>query len=185
MKLPGIVLAEQLLASANMSAEHQLLLTNLQGNITFDRVADELVAQRSKLHERERSRNFVPKKPCYGYQQNRKRSGKWHGVHSMPMRLWSATSPTPRIFMKSSMRMKSPMPLRSWTQEEEEDGIDLDVPDSAEAAAEVLQAKQEAFFVKRVLCRRARVSVDLLLHPGTLQSPEASAWKSARPRSPP
>ena len=80
MKLPGIVLAEQLLASANMSAEHQLLLTNLQGNITFDRVADELVAQRSKLHERERSRNFVPKKPCYGYQQNRKRSGKWHGV---------------------------------------------------------------------------------------------------------
>jgi hypothetical protein len=87
--------------------------------------------------------------------------------------------------MKSSMRMKSPMPLRSWTQEEEEDGIDLDGPDSAEAAAEVLQAKQEAFFVKRVLCRRARVSVDLLLHPGTLQSPEASAWKSARPRSPP
>ena len=29
------------------------------------------------------------------------------------------------------MRMKSPMPLRSWTQEEE-DGIDLDGPDSAE-----------------------------------------------------
>ena len=79
MKLPGIVLAEQLLASASMSSEHQLLLTSLPGNITFDRVVDELVAQRSKLHKRERPRSFVPKKPCYGYQQNRKRSGKWHG----------------------------------------------------------------------------------------------------------
>ena len=55
MKLPDLVLAEQLLACSNLSTDHQLLVrTALKGEVTFDAVADELVAQHGRTHERER-----------------------------------------------------------------------------------------------------------------------------------
>ena len=52
--LPDLVLAEQLLASSSISHDHQLLVrTALKTEIAFDAVADELIAQHGKTHERE------------------------------------------------------------------------------------------------------------------------------------
>ena len=53
LKLPDLVLAEQLLDNSNISQDHKLLVrTALQQNLTFDRVADELINQHSHVHER-------------------------------------------------------------------------------------------------------------------------------------
>ena len=55
MALPDMVLAEQLLASAAISHDHQLLVrTALKGELTFDHVAEELVSQHGRIHEREK-----------------------------------------------------------------------------------------------------------------------------------
>ena len=54
MALPDMVLAEQLLASAAISHDHQLLVrTALKGEITFDAVAEELIAQHVMQAEQE------------------------------------------------------------------------------------------------------------------------------------
>ena len=56
MALPDIVLAEQLLASANPSSDHQLMIrTALHGDMSFDKIADELLAQHGRIHEKEKS----------------------------------------------------------------------------------------------------------------------------------
>ena len=58
MALPDMVLAEQLLASATISHDHQLLVrTAIKAEVSFDSIADELIAQHGKVHEREK-RNF-------------------------------------------------------------------------------------------------------------------------------
>ena len=149
MKLPDIVLAEQLLSSANISADHQLLVkTALQGN-----VADELVAQHSR-HEREKSRNFVPKKPFYGYQQNRIGSGKWHGAFYAD-KTAEHDQAYSEDFSEEIYEPEEPYvsdeidPIEEHIGFMVDDGVDMDDPESAEAAAEVLQAEQEAYFVKK------------------------------------
>lgn len=52
------------------------------------------------------------------------------------------------------MSLKSPTSLTRYPIDEHigfmvDDGVDMDDPESAEAAAEVLQAEQEAYFVKK------------------------------------
>eukprot|EP00435_Cladocopium_sp_Y103_P018811 s2728_g4.t1 len=54
LKLPDGILAEQLLLNAGISDDHKLLVrTAIQGNMTWDSVCEELVAQHSRVHERE------------------------------------------------------------------------------------------------------------------------------------
>ena len=164
MKLPDIVLAGQLLSSANISADHQLLVrTALQGNITFDRVADELVSQHSRLHEREKSRNFVHKKPFYGYQQNRKGSGKWHGAFYADETAQHDQAYS-EDFSEETYEPEEPYvsdeidPIEEHIGFMVNDGVDFDDPESAEAAAEVLQAEQEAYFVKKGAAQKGKGS---------------------------
>ena len=54
LKLPEGILAEQLLMNASISEDHKLLVrTAIKGEMTWDLVCEELVAQHSKLHKRE------------------------------------------------------------------------------------------------------------------------------------
>ena len=53
LKLPDTILAEQLLDNSNISEDHKLLVrVTLQQKMTFDAVADELVNQHGRIHER-------------------------------------------------------------------------------------------------------------------------------------
>ena len=53
LKLPDLILAEQLLNNAGLSPDQKLMVrTALQGNMTFDKVAEELIAQHPRIHER-------------------------------------------------------------------------------------------------------------------------------------
>ena len=57
LKLPDLILAEQTLTNAGITENMQLLIRSaLQGNMTLEKVSVELIAQHSKIHERE-SRN--------------------------------------------------------------------------------------------------------------------------------
>eukprot|EP00435_Cladocopium_sp_Y103_P075102 s182_g54.t1 len=165
MKLPDVVLAEQLLASANISADHQLLVrTALQGDISFDRVADELIAQHSRLHEREKSRSFVPRKPFYGHHQHgqhRKGSGKWHGAfyadeNAEQDQANYQDAPDETYDPEEPYVSDDVDPIEEHIGFMVDDGVDLDDPDCAEAAAEVLQAEQEAYFVKKGAAQKGK-----------------------------
>ena len=54
LRLPEGILAEQTLAAAALSHDYQLLIrTALQGRMSMNEVCDELIAQHSRVHERE------------------------------------------------------------------------------------------------------------------------------------
>ena len=68
--IPDVILAEQLLTNAQISGDQRLMVrTMLQGTLTFDAVASELIAQHPRIHEFEKQRG-----------------GKGYGNHSRP---WS------------------------------------------------------------------------------------------------
>ena len=71
LTLPDPILAQQLLDNAGISKDHQLLIrTALQQNLTFQRVAEELVAQHGSIHIDEQHR---------GHYHYEKRIGKGKG----------------------------------------------------------------------------------------------------------
>ena len=162
MKLPDVVLAEQLLTSANITADHQLMVrTALQGDITFDKVADELQAQHSRLHEREKARGYVGKKPYYGRHNDRRGSGKWHGAYYADETLEYDHVYTEDAHDETYEPEETYAPDEMDPMEEHigymvDDGVDLDDPECAEAAAELLQLEQEAFFVKKGAAQKGK-----------------------------
>ena len=80
MKLPEVVLAEQLLQNARITDDQRLMVrTALQGKLTFDSVAQELVNQHPRLHERER----FPYKGKKGFGKHHGRpKGYFHASHA-------------------------------------------------------------------------------------------------------
>ncbi|CAE7892444.1 RE1 [Symbiodinium sp. KB8] len=140
MKLPDLVLAEQLLACSNLSTDHQLLVrTALKGEVTFDAVADELVAQHGRTHERER-------------RAHHKGGGAKHGNRG-----WTTTTRSwrPSGYMADGNYDTTEDYEDETTFEEEQigylvdDGVDLDDQDVAESAASLLQVEQEAHFARK------------------------------------
>ena len=156
MSLPDMVLAEQLLASAGISQDHQLLVrTALKGEISFDAVADELVAQHGRIHERER------KGPHH-------RGPSHKGGHGKPWstgaRTWRPTGYLAEYPAETDQdyhddpaeaNEEDEPDLGELTIAEEhvgyfvEDGLDLEDNDTAEHAAELVQAEQEAYMARK------------------------------------
>ncbi|CAE7949958.1 unnamed protein product, partial [Symbiodinium sp. KB8] len=154
MKLPDLVLAEQLLSASGLSADHQLLIrTAIKGEITFDAVADEMVAQHGRLHERESRR------PPKGHGGKTGRS--WNSTST---RSWRPSGYMADAGGDMDVDYETPADQdhdgydeaayvayeEEATFEEEqigffvEDGVDLDNDDVAESAADLLQIEQGA-----------------------------------------
>ncbi|CAE7802548.1 RE1 [Symbiodinium sp. CCMP2592] len=73
LKLPDLILAEQLLDNSNISEDHKLLVrVTLQQKLTFDGVAEELVNQHGKI--RERFSGGAPPRRSFGDQRGTWRS---------------------------------------------------------------------------------------------------------------
>lgn len=92
LRLPEGILAEQLLQNAGISADHMLLIrTAIQSDMTWDKVCEELVAQHSRIHEKEikggksfgkGDRSFAFKGGGKNYGKNfGKRKGGWRAYH--------------------------------------------------------------------------------------------------------
>ena len=57
LKLPEAILAEQTLQNSGISQDHQLLVrAAVQGDVSMEKICEELVAQRSRIHESEARR---------------------------------------------------------------------------------------------------------------------------------
>eukprot|EP00435_Cladocopium_sp_Y103_P032824 s1828_g8.t1 len=86
LKLPDGILAEQLLSNSGLSQDHQLLIrTALQGDMTFQKVSDELIAQHSRIHEREsKGKGHQFRQPMFtkGGKSFGKKSGSWRSYHA-------------------------------------------------------------------------------------------------------
>ena len=55
LKIPDIILAEQVLQNSNITEDHKLMIrTMLQGKVTVDAVIEELLSQHPVVHEREK-----------------------------------------------------------------------------------------------------------------------------------
>lgn len=73
--IPDSILAEQLLANAQITNDQKLMVrTMLQGDMSFDAVAGELIAQHPRVHESEKHRGGKG----FGFNRNWLRS---HGHH--------------------------------------------------------------------------------------------------------
>lgn len=80
LTVSGSILAEQLLANSGITEDQRLMVrTMLQGNMTFERVGEELIAQHPRIHEKERrhGRSFGGKQSSW-----RKGGGKSSGYRS-------------------------------------------------------------------------------------------------------
>ena len=162
LKLPEGILAEQTLQNSGLSADYQLLIrAAIQGEMTMERVCEELVAQHSRIHEREtKSGKGHYSKSYKGYH------GKGYG--GKDRRPWSRAyhaqgpeeyyeceeTPIPSrlVAMRSTTMRTLPM---SWTKM-----TSISLPTTvcwkmvsmrltmSEYAAEVLQAEAEAYFLR-------------------------------------
>ena len=81
LSLPDGILTEQLLINAGISEDHRLLIrTTIHGEMTWDRVCEELVAQHSRIHEKETKgyyKGYSSKSTAFkGYGKNYNVKGK-------------------------------------------------------------------------------------------------------------
>ena len=79
IKLPELLLAEQILMNANVSEEHQLMIrTSLSQVISVEGVCNELVNQHGHIHLREK-KGPSPRRPRFGGKGGPPWKGKWKG----------------------------------------------------------------------------------------------------------
>ena len=99
LKVPESILAEQVLINSGISYDQQLMVrTMLQGKMTVELVAEELVSQHPQLHERERF-NRHAKGGGKGW-KGRMKAGGFRGFHAEIVEedSWDVTSQSPTGF---------------------------------------------------------------------------------------
>ena len=168
LKLPEAILAEQVLLNSGLSHDHQLMIrTALSGNITVDRVAEELVNQHSRVHERERHkgkthdrRDWRGKGGQYRvgyftdeiYETEAQDDGNFINAESYvaenDSQEFYATdyhSGGPSDLGGSADSVDSEVLLNAMIA----DGLDVEDEQAMEFAAEVIQGEQEIFFARQ------------------------------------
>ena len=162
MRLPDAVLAEQLLLSANLGHDHQLMIrTAVQGELAYDGVADQLLAQHGKLHERasRRTNHHGASHP-----RDRHRGGGNNNYYKKYVsKQWSRTgyAAYDQDYIENDDEDNgyndgdTDYPPEEMDIMEQqigyyvEEGVDLEDPDEAEYTADILQAEAEAFYAKK------------------------------------
>lgn len=172
LKLPELVLAEQVLENSGIGADHKLLIRTAVGsNLTVDAICEELMAQHSRIHEIESRRRrddysgFGSGKSSYrsfkGY-GNRKpwKGGKAHYVeadYEHGVEHWDAASQSLGGFEEfedyevyhtiEESPIEEDVSYALYT-ELAESGFDENDQEAAEYAAEIIQAESEAYYLR-------------------------------------
>eukprot|EP00435_Cladocopium_sp_Y103_P013207 s65_g3.t1 len=168
LKLPDGILSEQLLQNAGLSEDHKLLVrTAIQGDMTWSKVCEELVAQHSRIHERETNKGKgykgTGKHAFKGYKSSGK-SKTWKSYH-----VDAGEDPNSDAWENASQSLGGYEDLEDaayYTYEkaenyDEEDpifqafqamideGLDEEDQEAIDHAAEVLQAESEVYYVRQ------------------------------------
>ena len=169
LSLPDPILAEQLLQNAGISKDHQLLIrTALQQNLTFVRVAEELVAQHGSIHMDEQHRSHYHYDKRIGKGKGYKGS-RWRSYHadfeteSTGYDDWDSHSQSLGGYEENydydEISPHSEAFLSAVDEDEDyymheaygamiHDGLDDADEEAAEYAADIIQAEYEAYFLR-------------------------------------
>eukprot|EP00913_Durusdinium_trenchii_P024011 g22549.t1 len=173
LKLPEAILAEQTLQNSGISNDHQLLIrAAVHGDVTMEKICEELVAQHSRVHEHELRRG---KGGTFGRHSNYGKSFNSKGYGKDRFRSWSRAyhvQPADEYYDCEDWESHSQSlggyeefdgyhvdEAYAYVNDEDEvihsvfmnmheEGLDEQDPEAAEYAAEVLQTEAEAFFVR-------------------------------------
>ena len=173
LKLPEAILAEQTLQNSGISSDHQLLIrAAVHGDVTMEKICEELVAQHSRVHEHELRRG---KGGTFGRHSNYGKSFNSKGYGKDRFRSWSRAyhvQPADEYYDCEDWESHSQSlggyeefdgyhvdEAYAYVNDEDEvihsvfmnmleEGLDEQDPEAAEYAAEVLQTEAEAFFVR-------------------------------------
>ena len=171
LKLPEPILAEQILQNSGISMDHQLLIrTAIRGEMTVAAVCEELVAQHSRIHEKE-----TRFKGGWNGKSSAFFKGNGHGKGKGDRRPWSRVYYTEEEGQgdwseswdshSQSLGGYEDYEASAYYGEEEspmdddeaiyeayavmvEQGLDEDNVEALEYAAEIIQAESEVFFVR-------------------------------------
>ena len=204
IKLPELLLAEQILMNAGVTEQHQMMVrTSLSQVISIEGVCNELINQHGSLHLREK-RGPSTWRPRFGGK------GGWKGKSGKGPQTYFAEDGAPDYWEQGGEAFAS-IGDGSWESYEEagsehfgsespttvdheyleaedpvlqvftamlENGLDENYDqESAEYAAEVVQMEAEAYFTRQ----RAQQKGTAASRGGTLRSGGSSAWRSERP----
>ena len=177
LKLPDLILAEQLLNNSGLSETEKLMVrTTLGGKLTFDGVAQELINQHPKIHERSR---FPPRqahfdrghRPSSWTWSRGKAHGKNYGKDRQRFAFYqdydhagyedyddaydeeAGDFQSYHGYVYDDEGDGNQVEAGDFTEEGIamlcEQGLDLDDQDSCDTAADVLQAEAEAYWTKK------------------------------------
>ena len=170
LKLPEAILAEQTLQNSGISQDHQLLVrAAVQGDVSMEKICEELVAQHSRIHESEarRGKGFGGFGKSYksfnskgygGKSQFRPWSKAYHvqsGDEYYDCEDWDSHSQS----LGGYEEYDSYHAEETYAPDDEEvicsayvnmleEGLDENDGEAAEFAAEILQAEAEAYFIR-------------------------------------
>ena len=165
LKLPESILAEQILSNAGISTDHQLLIRSaLAGDLTVEKVNQELITQHSKVHERaDHSFRGGKGRFPFGNTRNWRDRGKGSNHRSyMAEDTYAGDEWWP---YETAETYHGDYDLeQGWHDEEFElieeftehdtlammaaEGVDLDDEESMEYAADIIQAEHEAYLTR-------------------------------------
>ena len=162
LKLPELILAENTLTNAGISDTMQLLIRSaIQGDMTVDKITTELIAQHSKIHEKEtrgghRGKGHGKHWKDYG---NRQRHGYVAEEFEEDWNYEAYQSYEPDTEDASAYDEATNYEYEtymSWEGADEclllamlaSDGLDLDDEESMEYAADVIQAEMEVHYAR-------------------------------------
>ena len=179
LKLPDLILAEQLLNNAGLTEDQKLMIrTTLAGKLTFNGVAQELVNQHPRIHER--NRHFSRQLPDRGHRSSSWNwsKGKGHSKDRPRMAFYQdydyhdhegndggydedlAEQHSYLGYQYDDEHDGDWIEAGDFTEEGVamlcEQGLDFDDPEACETAAEVLQADAEAYWTKKGASQKGR-----------------------------
>ena len=180
LKLPDLILAEQLLNNSGISSDQKLMIrTTLSGKVTFEGVAQELVNQHPNIQDRGR---FGYRQPDRGHRPSSWSWGRGKGHFSGKQRLaFHQDYDTSALDLEDdgvdyNDPSDDPAAYHGYTYEDEgdvlqyeagdlaeeglamlcEQGLDTEDQEACETAADILQADFEAYWTKKGASSKGR-----------------------------
>ena len=168
LKLPPGILAEQLLMNAGISDDHRLLIrTAIKGDMDWEKVCEELVAQHSRIHEKEKGSSFGKGYKSSAFKGFGKGSnpskGKWRSYYveeDDQQETWESASQSlggyedyiddTTVYHAETAEpyMDDGDPIHMAYQAMVDEGLDEEDPEAVEHAADILQAESEAYHAR-------------------------------------
>ena len=175
LKLPDLVLSEQLLLNANLTEDQRLMIRTVVGDkMSFDKIAEELVNQHPRIQEKNQYPSYTRRHDFKGYYRPMTPKGTPKGVKGKAKYFHSyyaegehddqyeyepeesyAEEPHDDQIEAYYGAQDDYLDVENFTFAEEQlafladGGLDLENQEACDFASEIIQAEQEAYFARK------------------------------------